>query len=418
MSATPRRRGGIARVAALGLLGLLLAAPAVRAQPPTVTAEARKQAIQLTNQANPLLYLGKYAAAIALFKQAVQLDPQLSGAWRNLGLAYEGIKDWKLANEAYEKYLDIAGTGGKFSLKVMARVNECRKELGLPPKVFTLLGAPGNIELKVNVSGAAIAVDGIQRGSSPTPPFAAVAGLHLIQVTREGYRPWSRSIGVQAGQTVTVVVTLEVDPRWVPPRRVEAIVHKRAPNEAYLFVRSRARGLVVTVGGRTVPRRADGAYVIPPGETEVEVQADGRVPFRVRVEAVRGQEKHLSPILPRERTKRSLRLWGWVTLGAAAVLAGTGAVFGALENSTFEDVRNRRADSRAALDDLVTRGKAYRGAAIGLYAGAAAVLISTITLFALERRGENPAGRPLPLVVAPVERGTGLAVSYSREVSF
>ena len=36
--------------------------------------------------------------------------PKLAGAWRNLGLAYEGRKSWNKAIRAYEQYIKIAGS--------------------------------------------------------------------------------------------------------------------------------------------------------------------------------------------------------------------------------------------------------------------------------------------------------------------
>jgi hypothetical protein len=384
---------------------------------PAVSPEASQQAAQLTAKANPLLYLGKYDQAIALYLQALKLHPKLPGAWRNLGLAYEGTKEWQKAIDAYEKYLEIAGTASTYSLKVMARVNECRKALGLPPKVFTVLGEAGKLDIKVSEMAAAIAVDGVRRGASPTPAISVPAGVHEVTVTKVGFLKWSKSVAVKAGDVTTVVVMLEKDPSYVPPRRVEAIVHKRTENEAYLKVLTPAAAVSVVVGGREMPRRADGAFVLPTGAHVVEVRAEGRAPWRVRMELVRGEEKLVTPVLAVARTKRTLRYWGWVTLGVAGVMAGAGAIFGGLEDARYEAVRDRRADTREALAKLMADGKRYRGAAIGCFVGAAAVLAGSIALFALERKGEYPASR-LPLVIGPTERGAGLAVSYSGEVDF
>jgi hypothetical protein len=150
----------------------------------------------------------------------------------------------------------------------------------------------------------------------------------------------------------------------------------------------------------------------------VEVRAPGRLPWRRRVELVKGQRKTLSPLLPLVRDQRRYRIWGWATLGMAATLASVGGIFGALENTTFEDVRDRRAYLRESLKDIVAEGKLYRNVALGLYAAAGAALTASVVLFVFERRGEAPKGRPLPLVVAPTERGAGLSVTLSGEVDF
>jgi hypothetical protein len=408
------------------LFGIWLSASGAAAKPapadsgPRPAAKQKREAIELTRRASALNNLGKYQQAVKLFQRAVRLFPKLAGAWRNMGLALEGLKQWKRAIQAYERYLEIVGTGGKYSLKVMERINECRKQLGLKPKIFSLLGEPGQIVLEVNVSGAAIRLDGLLRGSSPVDALPVNAGLHVVSVTKEGYLPFSRSVGVKTGQTVRIRVELKKDPSYKPPRRVRAIKHHKAADEAYLRVDTPAEGVQVLLDGTPLAQNEKGWWVVPKprGEAVVEVRAPGRHPWRARVRLVRGSRKTLHPILPLESRKRAYRLWGWVSLGLAAVLAGTGGVFGALENKRYEQVRDRRADSRAELQDLRDEGRRYGHVALGLYAAAGAAVVASIVLFIYERRGERPAGRPPPLVVAPTGRGSGLAVTYSGEVGF
>lgn len=408
------------------LLMSLAWGPVVRAAPsPRTTARSsvsptqRREAIRLTRRASALNNLGKYAQAITLFQKAVRILPKLAGAWRNMGLAHEGLKQYRKAITAYERYLGIAGTGGRYSLKVMERINECRKRIGLAPKVFSLLGAPGRIQLQINVSGAAIRLDGLLRGSSPVAALPVAAGLHVIEVTKEGYLPFNRSLGVKAGKTVVVGVSLARDPSYHPPRRVAGIKHHKAPNEAYLRIDSPAEGVQVLVDGHLARLDAHGAWVVPrPHKHVVEVRAPGRVTWRARVELLRGEKKTLHPILPLVQRKRAFRRWGWVSLGLAALLAGAGGVFGALENTTYEKVRRRDTADRAGLEDLASTSRLYRNVSLGLFAAAGAALVSSIVLFVYERRGEHPKGKPLPLVIAPTSRGTGLALSLRQEVDF
>ncbi|MFH2010174.1 MAG: PEGA domain-containing protein [bacterium] len=416
----PRRKRPAARRAALVVwLGvfLFMGTPA-RAQPPPAGSPQAK-AIQLFRRANPQLYLGNYRKAIALYRKALKLFPKMAGAWRNMGKAYEGLKSWKRAIKAYDQYLTLAGTAGRYSLAAMARINECRKKLGLPPRVFNIMGAAGRIAFKVNVPGAAISLDGLRRGSSPSPALPVSAGLHVVTVTKVGYLAWTNSIGVRAGKTVMVRVDLEKDPHYVPPRRVEGIKVHKAKNEAYLTVRSSAPNVSLYVDGKAVARRADGVFVLAkPRSHVVEVRAPGRLPWRARVDLLRGEKKTLVPVLALLSQKRSFARWGWITLGFAGALGVVGAVFSGLENQTYDKVNSRDAADRDALNDLVRKGKTYRNVSLGLYAGAAAFLISSIVLFVYERKGERPQGRPLPLVIGPTSRGSGVALSYSGEVDF
>jgi len=402
----------------LALAIWLVSSVGAHAQPPPAGSPQTK-AIRLFRQANPQLYLGNYAKAIALYQQALRLVPKLAGAWRNLGLAYEGQKAWKKAIHAYRQYIKIAGSSGQYYLAAQKRINVCRGKLGLPPITFSMIGDPGRLDVQVSVDGAMVSVDGMRRGSTPTQPLAVNAGLHLVKVTKLGYLEWSRSIGVKSGQRITVRVALKKDPHYVPPRRLVGIKHAKTKNEAYITLRSEAEGVRLYVDGVALSRGRDGAFLLPkPGKHMLEVRAPGRLTWRARVSLLRGEKKTLQPVLPLARTKKAFNRWGWVTLGVAGVIAGVGAVFSGLENRTYEEVRDRRADTRAELDDLVKKGKRYKNVALGLYAGAAAVLVSSIILFIYERRGEQPAGQPLPLVVGPAGRGGGLAVSFSGEVDF
>ncbi len=413
------RRWGAWRVALLLSLGILLGSSgSSRAQAPAA-GSPRARAIKLFRQANPQLYLGNYAKAIALYKRALRLMPKLAGAWRNIGLAYEGQKAWKKAIHAYKQYIKIAGSTGKYYLAAQKRINVCRGKLGLAPITFSMVGNPGKLDIQANVTGAVVSLDGVRRGSTPTKPLPVNAGLHVIKVTKVGYLEWSRSVGVKSGQRVIVRVELKKDPHYVPPRRLKGIKHAKAKNEAYITVRSAADGVRLFADGVELQKNADGAFLLAnPGKHVLEVRAPGRLTWRARVVLLRGEKKDLQPVLPLARSKKAFNRWGWVTLGVAGVLAGVGAVFSGLENQTYEAVRDRRADTRTELNDLVSKGKLYRSAALGLYAGAAAVLVTSIVLFVYERRGEQPEGRPLPLVVGPAGRSGGLAISYSGEVDF
>ena len=120
-------------------------------------------------------------------------------------------------------------------------------------------------------------------------------------------------------------------------------------------------------------------------------------------------------MLPVLKRRKTFRMWGWISLGIAGVLAGVGAAFGALENKAFSRAHDRDTADRAALDDLISKGKLYRNVSIGLYAGAAAAVISTLVLFIYERRGVQPENAPLPMVNLGPTRGGGVAFSLSKD---
>ncbi len=52
---------------------------------------------------------GDTIGAIALYKEAVQIDPAFSPAWRNLALAYQDAGDEGKAMEAFRHFKSVAG---------------------------------------------------------------------------------------------------------------------------------------------------------------------------------------------------------------------------------------------------------------------------------------------------------------------
>lgn len=76
-------------------------------------------------------------------------------------------------------------------------------------QLVELRGLVGTIELEGPELGAAIAVDGRERGDYPTPePLRVSAGSHLVRVSREGYAPVEARVDVAGGVTERLRVKL------------------------------------------------------------------------------------------------------------------------------------------------------------------------------------------------------------------
>ncbi len=409
------------RLVWLGLVVIALFETAGGARGQALSNKVRVRYVRFFNKGNAFLYQGKFVPAIAHFKKAISLAPRLPGAWRQLGLAYEGMQQWGDAAKAYQKYLDLAGVGGRYSVKVMIRLNICRKKMGLPPKKFDIPGAaPGYLAVTSNVEGALVMVDNIQRGatSDKVERFKVVVGSHTVTVSSVGYLPYSTTVEIYPGQTVKVTANLKKDPNYRPVTPVKTVL-VTGPGSKQTCLRFKAdRGpiTVVAAGRGRVEPDSTGAYRLEPGTWRLTVSAPGALPWHGKVDVFEGRCRVVHVHLGSLTQVRSYRKWAWGTLGAAGVLAAAGLVVGLLENKVFERVQDRDAATRAELDDLVKRGKTYKAISLGLYGAAGAALVGSVVLFAIGRH--KGASRLEGFSIAPVSHGVGVTIGYRGEVSF
>ncbi len=377
--------------------------------------QVRQEYLRHYNKGNALLYQGKFSQAIAEYKHAIRLAPKLPGAWRQLGLAHEALKDYRSALEAYEKYLELAGPAGRYSAKVEIRANACRKQLGLPPKVYRETGTVtrGTLVVRSNVEGALVLVDGVQRTTTRRggEPVQVLVGEHTVTVTKPGYLPKSRKVTIYPNMETRVDFHLARDPNYrQPPRPSRRRVRKRA----CLRLQADAPGARLWIAGRGFlgPGR-DGSYTLPPGTYEVEITAPDRIAWRGRVVLPKGRCLMLQVTLGRTSRRRRWNTWAWASLGSAAAAALAGAVFGFLEDDAYERVRDRDVSTRQDLEDWRHRGETYRAVSLSLYGLAGAALVTSAVFFILKRHvtseGETRAA-VLPL--------TGRGLLVTGEVSF
>ncbi|MCD6498183.1 MAG: tetratricopeptide repeat protein [Deltaproteobacteria bacterium] len=401
---------------AFGLLALAVMAGTPARGQTFSSPRQRAKYVRLYNKGNAFLYQGQYVPAIAHFKQAIAIAPQLPGAWRQLGLAYEGMEEYRSAIRAYQQYLKYAGTRGKYAVKVMLRINVCRSKVGLPPKKFEtfLTGRPGMVNVTCNVEGALVRVDNVQRASTPTGPLPVSPGLHTITVSKVGRLPWSSSIVIQSGQNASVNAVLKPDPSYhlivVRPR-----IAVPKTTRASVIMRVNVKQFQVFANGKRVASGATGAYELGSGIWLVEVRAPGMLTWSRKVSLGKGEHRVFDVRLYNRKRQIAFSRYAWATLATAAALTIVGAGFGFAEDHAYERVRDRDASSRQELDDFARRGKAYRAVSLTLYGAAGAALITSAVFFLLHHRSESATGK-VPLSLSVGRRGVSL--SFTREVDF
>lgn len=74
-----------------------------------------------------------------------------------------------------------------------------------------LLERFGELEVKVNEPGSSIVIDGAQRGTAPLlAPFRLEMGVHMIRITRDGFKTNEQQLSIAPGRRRTLEVNLVV----------------------------------------------------------------------------------------------------------------------------------------------------------------------------------------------------------------
>ena len=127
------------------VLGIVVAAPIVRAQVPekipsppidpdwTYTSPGPAKCVEI---GNVYLHKGNLKGALSRFQEAVKDNPHYAPAYLGLGKVYERMKEKQKALDAYERYLDELPTAkdaaeAKDAQRAVARL---QKQVGPSPK--------------------------------------------------------------------------------------------------------------------------------------------------------------------------------------------------------------------------------------------------------------------------------------------
>jgi hypothetical protein len=134
-------------------------------------------------------------ASLAAFRRSSALYPT-RGADQNVAVLLGRLKRYAEAYEAWEKllvtYRDMREEDRNFA------EGELRK---VAPFV-------GELAVDVDVSGATIVLDGVERGRTPVGPMRVTAGSRTLRVFKEGYAPLERTVDVASQTTTTTKAKL------------------------------------------------------------------------------------------------------------------------------------------------------------------------------------------------------------------
>jgi tetratricopeptide (TPR) repeat protein len=288
---------------------LLSAAPAAEADPTIAKAKAAFES------AKSLYKKARYAEAIAKFEEAYALKPHPS-IYFNIGKCHEQLGDTGKALRAYRDYLRLSPNApdGDTVTEAIANMERRLREKGVQQLlIFT------------EPSSAQIVVDGKALGTSPAS-IELIAGNHQMLVKAIGFDTVEKSFVMQTDRVKEMTINL-----------AKAAVS--APKEE---VKSEVKSEV-----KDVPK-ADANLTPKPKPDAVVVVSDVAAPKKGRV-------------------------FTWVAAGVAVAAAGTGTVFGVMNQDTRSKLAN--GDPSVSVGQHNMQGTVANASFIGAGVAAAAAVV-------------------------------------------
>jgi hypothetical protein len=294
-----------------------------------------------------------YAGALEEFRASYEIRPHPRLLY-NIGLCYYALGQWVDARWEFGRQLaesDPSQVTPERRQEIEGFLAELDRQVGL-------------IDVQVTTPGAAIAIDGTQAATSPSPvPLAVAPGEHEVRVTLDGFEPFSERVTLAAGERRALDVVLTPVPQPVP-------------------------GEPPPVAGEPGP-----GPQVPPGGPP-------------------------SPATP--RTGEGLSpAWFWTVAGTAVATAAAAGIVGGLYDAKLSDfdgaVDRCNSGDDGACDDaraMAPDGNALRDATTGLAIAAGAAGAAALVLVFLTDFGSGTAEEPAVAVGAsPLPGATGAAAS-------
>lgn len=174
-----------------------LTAAALTALLSLTSVASAQEARELFLQGQAAYETGDYDTAVQNWERAYELDPRPLLQY-NLAQAYERLGLLDQAVAAYRVYIENTPGDDQRAQNARARIASLEQRVGNT-----------SIRLTGGVEGAAILVDGEDRGRLPHPdPLRVDPGSHRVVVRAEGYEDFVSVVAVSAGQSVDVPVEL------------------------------------------------------------------------------------------------------------------------------------------------------------------------------------------------------------------
>ena len=243
----------------------------------------------LKRRADDAMVALRYSDALALYKQAFDSTKNPALLY-NMGRAYEGLGEFPKALDALEEFNDKAPAELKARVpKLDALLADVRNRVATLIVTTTVAGA--EVKLGERVVGKTRSGQTILRVTS---------GKQMLEVTREGYFPYTREITLTGGKVETV----------------DALLASRT-EKGVIKITSPAAGASVTVDGTSWGNVPAEAYVFP-GQHKVILRRDGYDTTETNVVLAAGEKKDVNVAMAVHETITQ-KWWFWTGIGVVVV---------------------------------------------------------------------------------------------------
>jgi hypothetical protein len=204
---------------------------------------------------------------------------------------------------------------------------------------FTLLRAEAtrdaNLTVRSRIPSAEVFVNGKSAGKTPLTASVSVPPGHInVELRRPGYTTVKQQLDLNEGATGDITLDPTIDSKALATEGVFFALDV-GRKDADLFVDQEH------IGPYTAPVR------LPKGPHRVRVEAAGFMPLERDVSLDGGKNNVLTEKLeptPETRAAHDAnvslhRTWGWIGIGAGALIAGGGAAFLGINSGTKSDAR-------------------------------------------------------------------------------
>src|SRR5580692_11515271 len=180
-----RRALALVTAVALSTLG---ASRVSQAQQPAPSATERAEAAERFDRGLRLFNAGDSSGALAEFKRAYELIPNLLVLY-NIGLVYAQMGRAAEATEALDQVLASPGSLSAERLAIAKRTHDEQA------------ARVADITVTTSVAGAAVEVDGLERGKTPlSGPLRVTSGSHVVGAIAPGYVPLRKEVTIASGE--------------------------------------------------------------------------------------------------------------------------------------------------------------------------------------------------------------------------
>lgn len=321
-----------------------------------LAAPARAQNADEIYKASAAAYkAGDYNRALKLLEQACSILPDERCDY-NAGRIFEKMGRYKDAAARYKNTLSRA-----VSEEVREKAEERLRAI--------LPFLPGRIEVRTDVAGAEVSIDGKAVGTTPMMPVELAAGDHEVVLRHPDYEDTIARVNVAPDQDLVVTLT--------PTRAVGTVVVNADVD----------RGVVIVGDGEPRETTFPARLMLPVGVHRLAVSAPGRGVEHTAVTVRKGDSVQVSVILPRplvgerpakpggtkpvEVTTARVRpsvyrpWWGWAMLGGGVAVVVTGGVMTWMAEKDRSEVASAIEAIRAGRPPSMTMAEAARKEASG-----------------------------------------------------